>query len=233
MYILEGNIGVGKSTFLTLIKKSFPDLQALTEPVEDWSKQAYGQSLLDNFYKNTPRWAYTLETLTMMCRSKAHLKEQKNKNRNRIMERSIYSGRYCFAQNSFESGCMSNIEWKIYNEWASFLLDRHCKPPLGFIYLQASPEICFERVKKRNRSSETSLTLDYMKQIDASHNKFLIEKKGIASNLKTVPVLVLNCNKDFVENSKNMDSLAQKVQTFLFETQNVTKDRSNISAVAG
>ena len=90
MYILEGNIGVGKSTFLSLLAKHSPHIEMLTEPLEDWSKQTYGESLLDNFYKDTPRWAYTLESLTLMCRSRDHIREQRNKNPNRIFERSVY-----------------------------------------------------------------------------------------------------------------------------------------------
>ena len=219
MYILEGNIGVGKSTFLSLLKKHCQSVTVITEPVEDWSKQTYGQSLLESFYSDTPRWAYTLETLTMICRARDHMHEQGVSNPNRIFERSIYSGHYCFAQNSFESGCMLELEWKIYNQWANFLIHQQCAPPLGFIYLKASPETCFSRVQKRNRSSEKALTLDYMKQIDLWHDRFLIEKKEITPTLKNVPVLTLDCNKDFVENPENMAKHAQKVKALLEQTQ--------------
>ncbi len=219
MYILEGNIGVGKTTFLSLIQKTLKDIEVLTEPVEDWSKQKYGQSLLANFYKDTPRWAYTLETLTMICRSKDHIREQENPNPNRILERSIYSGHYCFAKNSFESNCMQNIEWKIYNDWANFLLYKHCKPPIGFIYLKADPTVCFERVKKRNRESEKDLTLDYLKKIDFYHDKFLIEKKDISEAIKRVPVIVIDCNEDFVQNHELVIDHSNKIKRYLARTQ--------------
>lgn len=230
MYIVEGNIGVGKSTFLSLLKKHCPQLEVLTEPVEDWSKQTFGQSLLANFYENTPRWAYTLETLTMICRSRDHLREQENPNPNRVLERSIYSGHYCFARNSFESGCMTQVEWKIYNEWAKFLIHTRCRTPLGFIYLQADSSICYERVQKRNRESEKSLSIEYMKQIEYWHNQFLVEKKEVSFALQDIPVLVLDCNSDFVDNTKNMETHAKKVQDFLTQTQQIRRPKAPIAA---
>lgn len=219
MYILEGNIGAGKSTFLSLLQKHIPNLEVLTEPVGAWNQKNYGQSLLENFYKDTPRWAYTLETLTMICRSRDHMQEQRNKNPNRVLERSIYSGHYCFAQNSYESGCMTDIEWKIYNEWANFLIHDRCSPPLGFIYLRANASVCYTRVQKRNRESEKSLSLDYLKQVEERHDQFLIEKKGLTSAIEAIPVLTIDCNEDFVENPQNMVLHAAKVQAFLTKTQ--------------
>ncbi|MCK4518021.1 deoxynucleoside kinase, partial [Candidatus Babeliales bacterium] len=122
MYILEGNIGVGKSTFLELVKQQTPEvnnlqIQILTEPVDDWSKQSYGQSLLANFYQDASRWAYTMETLTMFCRVRDYVNEQENNDPNRIIERSVYSGHYCFAQNHYQSGYLTELEWKIYSQW--------------------------------------------------------------------------------------------------------------------
>lgn len=227
MYIVEGNIGVGKTTFLSLLKKEFPDMEFISEPVQSWDKQAYGQSLLANFYQSTPRWAYTLETFTMFCRTRNHMILQKDFKQERIFERSIYSGHYCFAKNSFASGYMTKVEWKVYNEWANFLIHQRCTPPTGFIYLKASPQVCFERITHRNRSSEKSLTLEYLKQINYWHNEFLIEKSGLPPSLKKVPVLVLDCNKDFLKNTDNMKKHSKKLQQFFSqapESFNLSQD---------
>lgn len=219
MYILEGNIGAGKTTFLTLLKKHLPDIEVMTEPVTNWNSESYGESLLANFYNDTPRWAYTLELLTMICRTRDHVAEQASANSNRILERSLYSGHYCFAKNCFKSGFLTKAEWNVYNMWADFLINRHCRPPKGFIYVKADPKICFERIQKRNRSSETSLSFEYIQDINRAHDKFLIEKEGITPALRDIPVLVLDCNEDFVENPKNMKIHALKVKDFLQKTQ--------------
>lgn len=219
MYILEGNIGVGKSTFLTLVEQYCPQLSAIPEPKENWATQATGQSLLGNFYQDPQRWAYTIETLAMICRVKDHLREQVNPNPNRIMERSVYSGHFCFAMNDNASGYLTNLEWDIYLKWVDFLVHRQCKPPLGFIYLRATPQVCFDRMKKRNRKGEEALSLDYMTKLGMWHEKFLFYKKGLPEHLKGVPVLVLDCNEDFVENRENTQKHLTKVAAFVRETQ--------------
>ena len=38
MYILEGNIGAGKSTFLHLVKQQLPDISIALEPMDNWQK---------------------------------------------------------------------------------------------------------------------------------------------------------------------------------------------------
>lgn len=214
MYILEGNIGVGKSTFLNKIKENIPKLEVLTEPVNNWANQIFGQSLLENFYKDSSRWAYTLENLAMLHRVKDHIEIQKKNNPNILMERSIYSGHYCFTKNSYQNGYLNEIEWKIYNKWADYLL-KSCNPPKGFIYLKASPEICMKRIKKRNRISEKKITLAYIRQIDEWHEKFLIKKENIKDNLKNIPVLTINCDIDFIENPQELTKHIKQVKEFI------------------
>ena len=68
MYLIEGNIGAGKSTFLQLLKNSLPHLEVIFEPVNVWHTAEHGKSLLQNFYTDTKRWAYTMESFTLINR---------------------------------------------------------------------------------------------------------------------------------------------------------------------
>jgi len=230
MFIVEGNIGVGKSTFLQAINSINDKIQVIPEPKENWTTEEYGKSLLKNFYNDIGRWAYTLETLTLMCRIKSHLEMQKNPSQFKLVERSIYSGYFCFAKNGFASGNLTEIEWKIYNSWVSFLFKK-CEKPQGFIYLKAKPEICFERVKKRNRESEKTLTLDYLKQIDFWHDKFLIEKEEIPAEIKTIPVLTLDWNKDKTFTKSENENLANKIYSFFLEALDMKPVKNDLNNV--
>lgn len=218
MYIVEGNIGAGKSTFLKLIGNQLPNISVGLEPLNNWHNENSGQSLLQQFYTNPQRWAFTLETLAMMSRVKEHILEQQHTSSLRIVERSIYSGYYCFAQNSYDSGFLTAIEWNIYKDWFNFLTKNNCDKPHGFIYLKVDPAVAFERTKKRNRSAESSLTLDYLKDIDKLHDSFLIEKKGIDEKLMNVPVLVLDCNDEFEENKEQFACHCRSLIAFLQDT---------------
>jgi len=218
MYILEGNIGAGKSTFLHLLGQYMKEVQTVDEPVTDWQHTVYGQSLLTNFYQDPKRWAYTFELLTMICRVQEHVKEQKKEYSTKIAERSIYSGFYCFAHNSFAQKFMSNIEWQMYQEWFAMLIPNTCRPPQGFIYLRVSPEVAYERIRKRNRHAEKTLSLAYLKQIHRRHEAFLIKKEGILPKLKTVPVLTLDCNEEFETNPSQLHRHMHAIESFLLQT---------------
>ncbi len=219
MYIVEGNIGAGKSTFLKLLAKQAPEISIVLEPVYSWQDKTYGESLLANFYQQPKRWAYTFETLTMMCRVKEHMQEQENPDLNRIFERSIYSGHYCFAKNSFANNFLSKVEWHMYEDWFNFLVPTRCQEPVGFIYLRTAPDICYERAKKRNRSAEKTLQLSYLKQLHQRHDDFLIDKKEVITQLKDTPVLILDCDQEFEADSKKFQEHVTAVKTFLTQTQ--------------
>lgn len=218
MYILEGNIGAGKSTLLTMIQSSSIGVDAILEPVNAWHKQDIGQSLLAQFYGDIKRWAFSLETYAMACRVKEHLIEQQNPNPYRLFERSIYSGHFCFAHNSFKSGGLSEMEWSIYQQWFDFLMHKNCRLPNGFIYLKTDPTVCFERVKRRARAGEEQITLQYLEQISTAHDEFLLEKKNVGLLLASVPVLVLDGNVPFVQSKTVFNEFCDTILEFMHKT---------------
>jgi len=218
MYILEGNIGAGKSTLLRRIKDTGGIIEVVFEPVNAWHKQDSGQSLLSNFYTDIPRWAFSLETYAMACRVKEHLHEQENKHPYRLFERSIYSGHYCFAHNSYQSGGMTNLEWDIYKQWFSFLMKGKCKLPAGFIYLKADPAVCQTRIKKRGRAGEENISLEYLDHIHQAHENFLVHKKGLMPELQNIPVLTLDGNKPFESCNNIFNQYCDQIEEFMHMT---------------
>ena len=215
MFIIEGNIGAGKTTLLNALKKEVPNITTITEPVNKWLTNESGQSLLQNFYKKPARWAYTLENLAMLQRVHDHISIQNNKQKTIIMERSIYSGHYCFAKNSFETKNLTDLQWEVYSTWTKFL-HKKCLPPKGFIYLQATPQICMNRIKKRNRTEEKTISLSYIEQINKKHEMFLLKKQDIDEQIKTVPVLTLNANLDINQKNRNvLEEQISKIKHFI------------------
>ncbi|MBM3887242.1 hypothetical protein FJ364_04905 [Candidatus Dependentiae bacterium] len=215
MFIVEGNIGAGKSTFLTLLKAACPDFTVVQEPIHNWASERHGQSLLEEFYKKPSRWAFTIETFAILARSLDHVKHQKNSTVPAILERSIYSGHYCFAQNGLQEGYLNEIEWAVYSQWVEFILHQQCKAPRGFIYLRTSPEICHKRMHKRSRSGEELVSLSYLRNIHAQHEKFLITKEILDKKLHHVPVLVLDVDEDFHESNAAFEAHLAKTMSFI------------------
>ncbi|XP_078530913.1 deoxyguanosine kinase, mitochondrial-like [Lissotriton helveticus] len=227
---IEGNIAVGKSTFLTLLGKTFQGWHMVTEPVTKWQNiQGSGDcsktaNLLQMVYQDPSRWSYTFQTFSCMGRLKAQLEPfsehlMKVQNPVQVFERSVYSDRYVFAKNLFDLGHMSEIEWTIYQDWHSFFLQQFKDRVAlnGILYLQATPEKCYERLRQRGRSEEEQVELEYLKKLHVQHEDWLIKKSTEVhfENIQNVPVLVLDVNKDFKGNLEEEEILTDKVKTFL------------------
>lgn len=214
MFIVEGNIGTGKSTFLKALQHSLSNVVITLESVDYWQNQSTGQSILQNFYESPQRWAYTMETLALKVRIPEHIKQQESLLPN-IVERSIYSGYHCFALNSFQQGFLNQLEWNIYNSWFNFSTAKRCLPPTGFIYLQADPKLSYQRTIQRQREAEESISFEYLKQIHQKHEDFLIHKKNIHPSILNVPVLILDCNYDLVHDEKKLFEYVELVKKFI------------------
>lgn len=213
-FCVEGGIGAGKSTFLKVIN-NFLNAQVVYEPHTKW-QDVGGENLLEHFYSDTSRWAYTFQTYAFVTRvlerEKAALA---NNHPFQILERSVFSDRYCFAKNCFELGTMNALEWKLYQEWFEWLIDTYVPKPNGFIYLQTDPLTCYKRILKRNRQEETSVTLEYLQLLHDKHEKWLIHKEDVAPYLKDTPVLVIPVDEEFETNRAMQKAHMAKIIDFL------------------
>lgn len=220
MYLLEGNIGAGKSTFLQLIKQHLPQLEVIFEPVNVWHTNEHGKSLLQNFYSEPKRWAYTMESFTLINRTFENSKIKLNSACATLAERSIYSGYYCFAKNSYFNGFMDRIEWNIYEKWFQFLTAHHSYPkPTGFIYLRTTPSTAYARIVKRSRSAENLISFDYINQIHNRHEDLLLHNQNRERHTNA-PVLVLDANADFEHDSQALQTMLNQILVFISASQN-------------
>lgn len=218
-FIIEGNIGAGKSTLVGLIENELP-VKVVFEPHAQWQAVGGTENLLERFYKETERWAYTFQTYAFVTRVREQEKYAKEyPHFPQVLERSVYSDRYCFAKNCFESGSMNNLEWQLYQEWFSWLVDAYTPVPDGFIYLEADPEVCYKRLLKRDRHEEAGVPLSYLESLHAKHTQWLVEKQGISPRLAQVPVLRLNGNVDFEHNASERTKILHALRAFISNAQ--------------
>ncbi len=229
--MVEGNIGAGKSTFLRLIEEHLP-VQIVYEPVDQWQRVAAGENLLERFYKDTQRWAYTFQSYAFITR----VMEQQKKALElvhglQVIERSVYSDRYCFAKNCFEMGTMNPLEWSLYQEWFDWLIENYVQKPSGFIYLRTSPEKSYERLKKRARSEEKVVPLEYLTLLHNKHEQWLIEKKNVAQSLFDVPVLVIEADQEFESSPAQMEEHVTQIAKFIGALSPASKASQTVSSV--
>lgn len=217
-FIVEGNIGAGKSTFLKIIN-DYLHVQVVPEPHEKWQNVGgSSENILEKFYSDTSRWAYTFQTYAFVTRVLAQAEHAaRNPHAVQVLERSVYSDRYCFAKNCFELGSMSSLEWQLYKEWFSWLVETYTAAPAGFIYLRTDPCVAYDRILKRSRTEESAVPFAYIEKVHQKHEDWLIDKIGITPSLHNTPVLVLDCNKEFENDKTEQERHITAVMHFIEE----------------
>ena len=76
-YIIEGNIGSGKSTILKLLQLA-QNVEVIQEPVYMWLsiKDDDNKNLLEHFYSDMDRYSYMFQTMVFKTRIQSLEKEQ-------------------------------------------------------------------------------------------------------------------------------------------------------------
>lgn len=186
---IEGNIACGKTTCLEYFSKT-SNIEVLTEPISKW-RNVQGHNPLGLMYQDPTRWGLTLQTyiqLTMLDRHLSPISAPV-----RMMERSIYSAKYIFVENLHRSGKMPDVDFAVLSEWFDWITHNIAIPVDLIVYLQTSPETCYERLKERCREEEKVIPIEYLEAIHKLHEDWLINKTIFPL---PAPVLVIPADHD-------------------------------------
>jgi deoxyadenosine/deoxycytidine kinase len=208
---IEGNIGSGKSTLLDELKSRYaadPSICFLEEPVGVWNtiKDASGVTILEKYYADQKRYAFSFQMMAYISRislMRAALKE--NKYRLIIIERSVYTDSAVFAKMLFDDKKIEYIEYLIYTTWVNEFISDF--PSVKFIYVQADPEVSFQRVGIRGRPGEI-IPLEYLQSCHKYHEDWLLVKNQC-------PLLLLNANVDVKNDSDVLEQWMQDIEAFI------------------
>ncbi|XP_003737372.1 deoxynucleoside kinase [Galendromus occidentalis] len=191
--VVEGNIGSGKSTFLNTFS-SLPDITIMPEPVNRWTNLGGKHNLLDLIYKDPLRWNMAFQSYVQLTRLQMHTKEVPTTFK--LMERSLYSARYCFVQNYINTKMMTECERAICDEWWEFITSTQKVGVDLIVYLRTDPEVAFSRTRLRNRQEETGIPLEYLQALHELHDDWL---RGTSGFKLPAPVVELDANKSLPE----------------------------------
>lgn len=188
--LVEGNIGCGKTTFLQYFSK-FNNVEVLKEPVERW-RNVDGHNLLQLMYEDPERYSMPFQSYVQLTMLDQHLAATDRPVK--LMERSIFSARYCFVENLYRTGKMQASEFEVLRKWFEFFSQ---SPELDLkvdliIYLRTNPETALERVKERARGEENCIPLEYLTELHHLHEEWLTGNKFPLP----APVLVIDANQD-------------------------------------
>lgn len=206
-FIVQGNIASGKTTLCKLLDTD--KTEVIYEPVDKWISltDSDGNNILKLYYDNKERYAYTLQTYAFLTRAK--LLKEKQKKPLRFMERCIMTDKHVFAKALYETNIMSELEWKMYNDWSEWIYNDIIQSngePSGYIYIRCEPETSYERLKIRSRSEEDTVPLEYLQLLHRYHDEWLLNDKN---------VLVIDVNKDFEHDKEELERIMNKINEFV------------------
>lgn len=162
-----GNIGSGKSTLIHILKNSQNKYNVVEEPLSEMS------DLLQKFYNNISKWAFHLQCKVLLLYSSIY-KKAKTTQDNYIIERSPTESKHIFCKALTESNLLTSLECSLYNEF----YDELSWEPDCFLYIKTPPDVCFERIKLRNRDCEKNMSIEYICQLNKLYIEYFEKNKS-------------------------------------------------------
>jgi len=160
---IAGNIGVGKTELTHRLSESLGWL-AYYEPVIQ-------NPYLDPFYADMKRWSFHLQIYFLSERFKAQAEIGKSQ-MPFIQDRTIYEDAEIFARTLHAQGSMTEVDYRNYVELFGCMVSFLRKPDL-ILYLRASTEVLMQRIAKRGRPSEQSITPDYIARLNHAYDDWM------------------------------------------------------------
>ncbi|MFQ5851347.1 MAG: deoxynucleoside kinase [Candidatus Binatia bacterium] len=190
--VVEGPIGIGKTS---LAKSLASDLCArcIFERVEE-------NPFLPRFYEDRETYAFQNQLFFLLSRyqQQRELIQQDLFGQNTVAD-------YLFAKDRiFATLTLSGEEMALYEQLYRLLDPRVPKPDL-VVYLQARPEVLYRRIKKRDKSYERAITLEYLREVAHAYSEFFFR-------YDETPLLVVNTSEiDFVASSEDLADLIKEI----------------------
>jgi len=192
---ISGNIGAGKTSLTELLSKHY-GWEAHYEDVID-------NPYLDDFYNHMERWSFNLQIYFLKSRFEQLLKI-KNTNNVIVQDRTIYEDAHIFAPNLKSMGLMNQRDFKNYLELFE-LMESQIQGPDLLIYLRSNIPNLVNKIHKRGREYENSISIDYLSRLNERYEAWTSTyDKG---NIIKIDVDEL----DFVENKEDLKLIIANV----------------------
>ncbi|MDA9851986.1 deoxynucleoside kinase [Flavobacteriaceae bacterium] len=196
---IAGNIGAGKTSLTELLAKHYK-WEAHFEDVID-------NPYLDDFYNHMERWSLNLQIYFLKSRFQQLLKI-KNGKKTTIQDRTIYEDAHIFAPNLKAMGLMNQRDFKNYQELFE-LMESLIQGPDLLIYLRSSIPNLVNKIHKRGREYENSISIDYLSRLNERYEAW-------SSTYDKGKMVIIDVdNLDFVENQEDLNIIISKIDQAL------------------
>src|SRR6202142_3211282 len=214
---VAGNIGVGKSTLVGMLCDRL-DWQPFYEPV---SENPY----LADFYANMSAWAFHSQIFFLTRRLRIHYELSQHPG-SVVQDRSLYEDAEIFAQNLYLQGFMQERDYLSYRELYETAIQL-LPPPDLMIYVRASVPTLMNRISKRGRDYERTITSEYLQSLNDLYETWI-------SNFVLCPVLAVPADDlDYVAYSGHLDLIASKLNEKLTGKDEVVFEPDEVARASG
>ncbi len=190
--VVEGPIGVGKTTLAHRLAESFGS-DLLLEGAEE-------NPFLERFYQD-PRSAALQTQLFFLFQRAQQLKALRQGD----MFQPVRVADYIMEKDRlFAELTLDKEEFKLYEQvYAHVTLD--APQPDLVVYLQAPVEVLRRRISERGRGFEKNMDTDYLQRLSESYMQFF-------HNYSQAPLLIVNATEiDFAHNQRDYEMLLEQV----------------------
>lgn len=194
---IAGNIGVGKTTITEKL--------AATLGWKPYYESVIDNPYLNDFYQDMSRWSFNLQIYFLAHRFRSQ-KEISESGRNAIQDRTIYEDVEIFAKSLYEQGQMNRRDYQCYQDLFHNMVPFLPKPDI-IIYLKASLETLFGRIKLRGRAYEQSIQRDYLAYLNRAYDAWIDRAR------KDFFILEINADEtDYVNGDDDLNELVAQIQ---------------------
>ena len=193
---IAGNIGAGKTSLTKQLSKSLK--------YKPYYEDVIANPYLDDFYSHMERWSFNLQIYFLNSRFKQLLDIEKS-NVNVIQDRTIYEDAFIFAPNLNAMGLMPPRDYENYLSLFDTMLNL-VKPPDILVYLQSSIPNLVNKIHKRGREYEKTISIEYLSRLNERYEAWI-------TNYDNGKLLKINVDDmDFVENKSDYESILSMIK---------------------
>lgn len=192
---IAGNIGAGKTSLTELLARHYK-WEAHFEEVID-------NPYLDDFYNHMERWSFNLQIFFLKSRF-AQLIAIHEEKKNVIQDRTIYEDAHIFAPNLHAMGLMTKRDFDNYISLFE-MMENLIQGPDVMVYLRSTVPNLVNKIQKRGRSYENSISIDYLSRLNERYEAWI--SKYDKSKLLIIDVDSL----DFVNNKEDLGVIIERL----------------------
>ncbi|RLD36538.1 MAG: 2-amino-4-hydroxy-6-hydroxymethyldihydropteridine diphosphokinase, partial [Bacteroidetes bacterium] len=165
--VIEGSIGVGKTSLATKIAKDYNAKLVLEQFAEN--------PFLPKFYENPDRFSFPLELSFLADRYQQLKREMINPD---LFFSFIIADYYFMKSLIFAGRTLKDDEYILYRQLFQIIYESIPKPDL-YVYLHIDTSKLLENIKKRGRDYEQNISAEYLNRIQKGYFEFFSQNPNL------------------------------------------------------